>query len=251
MTRSDWHVVVTQFGQRGHDLTQCFGQHGVEASHMPLIVTEVLARTDIVTQLCALPPRVDGWIFTSATAAYAFADIYRDLPDWKWGKPVCYCIGERTAEYLQGLGLSVQYFEGVGDAFDLAQRLADISTAPHAYVFVRGKQAQPTIPQVLSDMRHIVANLIVYDTHHVPSVEVATLPSDKRVLWILFSPSGVTSLLRNLPNVRELVSTQRYLLLPFGRTTKTAMDEASLACLDMPTSTTHEALIDRVLGLMT
>lgn len=255
MAFDDWQVVVTQSGDRGLNLTKRLRQRGVSATHLPLIVTESLKEDYIKCQLNQLDMPVDGWIFTSVTAAQIFVDIFRGLHEWKssepkWSKPICYCIGERTAACLSRAGFSVQYFSDVYDASDLANKLVSVSSDPCTYVFVRGKQSRQTLSIVLSEAGHTVIDLVVYDTRQVRTVEPFATPSDKQILWVLFSPSGVQSLVDNLPTIRNSVQAGEHFLLPFGRTTRLAIDKASLPSLDRPSSATHDALLDSILELI-
>lgn len=249
MKSGRWSIVVTQSGYRGQALTHRLQAMGHEAMHCPLIETVTLSALEIATATAELPDDVDGWLFTSATAARVFVASYRDWPNWRWGQPVCYCIGEATAAACKSAGLQTVVYDCVKDAEGLADAMLRDSEGRynrHTYVFVRGVQARSALADKLSGAGHRVYPLVVYDTRSQALTQTINWQAADHLLWLLFSPSGVRALFENLPNFRELAVTQSHRALAFGKTTKQALAAAGVHDIIVAPRTTHEALMDTI-----
>lgn len=242
----DWQIIITQSGSRGELLTRRVRELGVNASHVPLIETRPFAQTDIARQLATIQNDVDGWIFTSTTAARAFIQFYDSQSNWKFGTPVCYCIGETTASVCLERGFLVRWSPHVRDASDLVDHINQTTGGSETFVFVRGVQARSTVYDRLSGLGYEVSQVMVYKTSEIEQIDLEVHRLMPPVLWVLFSPTGVRALVHLVSDIFDLVEANRHFLLPFGRTTKQAIDHAGLRSVSVPPATTHDAVLHRI-----
>ncbi|WP_206921982.1 uroporphyrinogen-III synthase [Alicyclobacillus suci] len=243
-------VVITQSGDRGRSLVDRLTGLGVCAIHWPLVKTVVYSDSDIARQCRCLPEQVDGILVTSLTAARVLAKQYPSR-DWRWGQAVCYCIGEATATPLRDIGVRCVVYPQVRDASDLAHAiLSEWPNGGKTFVFARGVQARRVLVAALRDGGHKVFELEVYDTVPTPVEQLPRLPVNRALVWVLFSPSGVSSLLQSVAHIRADVQQGRSAVVAFGRTTASALDSAGIPVALMPTELTHDGLIDTLLQFL-
>ncbi|WAH38949.1 uroporphyrinogen-III synthase [Alicyclobacillus dauci] len=236
-------AVITQSGERGEALTARLRDLHIASLHIPLIETVVYSADRILAQMANLPESVDGWLLTSATASRVFRSFYLSHPDWKWGKPICYCIGETTASELRAVGLDARCYEDVRNAEGLADQLIrGDGRKTRQYVFFRGAKARGVLPLRLRRAGHGVSEVVVYETAG-RSLNDAESWRNREILWVLFSPSGVQSLMASLPDLRLLVEGRKHYVVAFGRTTEKALAASGVDVISVPNETTHEALI--------
>ncbi|MFB5191088.1 uroporphyrinogen-III synthase [Alicyclobacillus fastidiosus] len=248
--RADWSVVITQSGERGLGLVRRLEELGVRAVHWPLISTVVRSPMDIRRQCDRLPPDIDGVIVTSATAARVLANLYGSA-NWQWGRAVCYCIGDATASVLRERGIPCVVFPGVQDGSDMAQAmLAEWPRGGRTFLFVRGVRARQTVPEALLARGHAVFDLEVYDTLARPRREVEAIGAKGRLIFVLFSPSGVQAFAQSTRMIREHVLRGRHLVVAFGRTTLAALNEAQIPVAFTPNDVTHDGLVHTLLAFL-
>lgn len=244
---SDWQVAVTQSGMRGRGLTARLCQRSIPAFHCPVIETVVRPFAEILPLISSLPI-VDGVIITSATAARVMVALQKQIPEWQWPQTVCYCIGEATAQAVQQAGGKTHVFPGVRDGADLADAMIRLwPQGGKTLLFIRGAQANAALPDKLKCAGHRVESLVVYDTTAQDLPELDWTSS--RMIWLLFSPSGVQALLSSLPSLVNLAAAQQHQVISFGRTTTNALAAAGVQVAAVPSTITHEALIETVSAL--
>ncbi|GMA55918.1 hypothetical protein GCM10025858_04210 [Alicyclobacillus sacchari] len=159
---------------------------------------------------------VDAWLCTSAAAARAIAAAGKDLSAIR--PPICYCVGEATAEAFRRFGFSVKTFPDVRDGRSLAVRVAqEYAHRPGRFVFVRGRQARRELPKQLRQRGHEVIEWIVYDT--VPAVvQPEAFLQHRRAVLAVFSPSAV-DVFCSFESLRWWVKQPGIRVVPFGQTT--------------------------------
>jgi uroporphyrinogen-III synthase len=242
-----WQVVVTQSGMRGRELTTQLCQLSIPAFHCPIIETVERPFAEIVPHLSRLPA-VDGVIITSAPAARVMVALQKQMPDWQWPQTVCYCIGEATAQAVQQAGGMTRVFPGVRDGGDLADAMIGLwPRGGKTFLFIRGAKARTELPDKLRHAGHRVESLVVYDTKAQALPELDW--TSRQVIWLLFSPSGVQALLSSLPRLANLAAAKRHQVISFGRTTTNALNAADVPVAAVPSTITHEALIETVSAL--
>lgn len=249
---SEVPVVITQSGDRGRSLTERLLDKGIVAVHHPLIDTVPIEAKDFTTQLNELPRHFTAWIFTSVTAARVWLDLISFHSKWSQGGPVCYCIGDATAMVLRAAGYDVVVFDGVRDAESLVHAIAQKHARQQLdFVFVRGQMASSAVPVGLHLANHRVYDLVVYETkRQLISAQVLSVYESGRSIWVLFSPSGVESLLyTNSDFVRHAVEGEVF-VVAFGRTTARAVQEAGIPIAAVPETVTHDALIHTIETLL-
>lgn len=241
-------VIITQSGDRGRALTERLIDCGVQAIHYPLIRTEPIDAAEWARQLQALPDSFSAWIFTSVTAARSWLDAMSAWPEWMAERRVCYCIGETTAHVLRDAGHPVVVFAGVKEAADLVQAIGRVhSNGEDVFVFVRGRQASLAVTTGLRALHFTVCELVVYDTKSEWISSRYPLVNEwDRSIWVLFSPSGVDSLLQANRDFARLVETGHAQVVAFGRTTARALAERGIAIAAVPMAVTHDALIHTI-----
>lgn len=241
-------VVVTQSGARGEMLVERLRTLGVVAEHEPFIETVPLPTHHIEASLRAIEGAVDGWIFTSAVAANVWCDVRGLMGKLEEPSPVCYCIGEPTAKALSSAGCVVRTFPGVHDGAELASAIVNYVNRPSAhFVFVRGNQSMRSV-LTLRDCGHRVDELVVYDTRQASS-DVLTIEQLTNSIWVFFSPSGVAAFLERCPPTMALEDRRTIRVIPFGHTTKHALEQAGFSVAAVPLSVTHDALIATILEI--
>ncbi|GMA60559.1 uroporphyrinogen-III synthase [Alicyclobacillus fastidiosus] len=246
--KGDWSVVITQSGERGRGLVRRLESLGVRAIHWPLISTVVRSAVDVRRQCERLPAGIDGVLVTSATAARVLAKLYGSA-DWKWGRAVCYCIGDATASVLREKGIPCVVFPGVRDGADMAEAMvAQWPVGGRTFLFVRGVQARQTVSEALMAHGHAVVDLEVYDTIAAPCAQMESIGAGGPLIFVLFSPSGVQAFVQSARVIRDDVLRGRHLVVAFGRTTLAALNEAEIPVAFTPVEVTHDGLVDTLMA---
>ena len=228
-------VFVTQSGANGKALVRELAIRGHRCLHVPLIETvSLLPSTDVVFD------RVDAWLCTSAAAARVIAQAGLDLRAIR--PPVCYCVGEATAEAFRSLDLFVKTFPDVRDGRSLAVRVAaQYQHSPRRFVFVCGRQARRELPELLRQYGHQVMEWVVYDT--VPAVvDPEMFLQHRQAVLTLFSPSAVDVLCSFEP-LRLWAKQPGIRVVPFGHTTLDRLVQQDIAVTVIPKRPTRADML--------
>lgn len=167
------------------------------ARSLSMSVTEqpVLRHTPqhIPEQLAALlvHTTADAWLFTSANATRAVADVVSHLPKG-FAPPAIFCIGARTAAPLQALGMSCHIPAGA-DATQLAAMVSQMGYRQPVHFCGRDRRVE--LRAYMTSQGLPLQEVILYEMVAQPLTQ---LPDDLEALAVL-SPRSVAQLPEVLP----------------------------------------------------
>jgi uroporphyrinogen-III synthase len=182
------HVLITRsLTDSQQQLARTLGLRVTERPvlhHTPRHIPEQLAALLVHTA-------ADAWLFTSANATRAVANVVSHLPH-DFALPAIFCIGERTAAPLQALGLSCLIPEGA-EATQLATMVSQMGYREPVHFCGRDRRAELRSYMTLQGLP--LQEVILYEMVAEPLTQ---LPDDLDALAVL-SPRSVAQLPEALP----------------------------------------------------
>lgn len=167
-------------------------------------VIDICFRDDAVVdaQVKALDT-FDAAVVTSANALRALAAAAERLGQSLSGRGLkWFVISQQTAQTAREFGLQPVTFEGVRTGEEFARKLIEVyAELPPAKILVpRGQLGKQTILTALQSAGHNVVDCVCYDTveHHLSRETWQGYLSAERIAILLFSPSAVHSLVKQL-----------------------------------------------------
>ncbi len=149
----------------------------------------------------------DNLIFTSQNAVLSILN-HPNIEDLK--KKTVFCVGSKTKELLNENGFKVEAHTGYAE--DLAE-IISLVYADESYTFFSGNLRKDTLPNILTENGITFNEIKVYETSLTPQKIKETVDA-----ILFFSPSGVTSYLKNNSITNEI-------LFCIGTTTASSLEE--------------------------
>lgn len=149
----------------------------------------------------------DNLIFTSQNAVLSILN-HPNIVDLK--KKTVFCVGSKTKELLNENGFKVEAHTGYAE--DLAE-IISLVYADESYTFFSGNLRKDTLPNILTENGITFNEIKVYETSLTPQKIKETVDA-----ILFFSPSGVTSYLKNNSITNEI-------LFCIGTTTASSLEE--------------------------
>lgn len=182
------HVLITRsLTESQQQLARTLGLRVTEQPvlhHTPRHIPEQLAALLVHTA-------ADAWLFTSANATRAVADVVSHLPKG-FAPPAIFCIGARTAAPLQALGLSC-HIPARADATQLATMVSQMGYREPVHFCGRDRRAE--LRTYMTSQALPLQEVILYEMVAEPLTQ---LPDDLEALAVL-SPRSVAQLPEALP----------------------------------------------------
>lgn len=196
--------------------------------------------------------KYDVVVLTSANTVRALYDAATRLNVQLPEGPLWIAISERTKEVAASYGIAVQTYEGVYTSAELANHIVDAypGDADTRFLVPRGQLSDTTLLQTLQDAGHNVDDCICYDTVecHVPRDTWQSLLKEKRIAILLFSPSAVKSLLKQVGPAPFRQRNIQFVVV--GQTTKQACEKLGLEVAAVAEHPSAESVIDAVVEVM-
>ncbi len=217
-------VVSTRPFGRSSGLRVLVEEHGGRLLERPIIQT--LPRMDAETEESINGLISKTVIVTSANAIRSIRLLSESTGvQWPLQGTTWYCISHSTAKVASENGISPIVFEHVKTGQEFAIALAPHlrNKASHQIVFLRGQKADSALVHGLESFGIQIEQRIVYDTVDVQIdvAELRTLNKSNTVVYALFSPSAVESLLIQWPDFNQC-RTNRTFVVTIGETTAAA-----------------------------
>ncbi|SEQ15698.1 uroporphyrinogen-III synthase [Flavobacterium urocaniciphilum] len=149
----------------------------------------------------------DNLIFTSQNAVLSILN-HPNIEDLK--KKTVFCVGSKTKELLNENGFKVEAHTGYAE--DLAE-IISLVYADESYTFFSGNLRKDTLPNILTENGITFNEIKVYETSLTSQKIKETVDA-----ILFFSPSGVTSYLKNNAITNEI-------LFCIGTTTAASLEE--------------------------
>lgn len=149
----------------------------------------------------------DNLIFTSQNAVLSILN-HPNIEDLK--KKTVFCVGSKTKELLNENGFKVEAHTGYAE--DLAE-IISLVYADESYTFFSGNLRKDTLPNILTENGITFNEIKVYETSLTSQKIKETVDA-----ILFFSPSGVTSYLKNNSITNEI-------LFCIGTTTAASLEE--------------------------
>lgn len=242
---AETNVLIGRSVAQAAGLMNLIQKLGGTAQAVPLI--EVIVKQDSQTAAClrTAAARADVLVATSANALRALQPLAADegirLP------PTCYVIGEATSAEATVLGYGPVLFPEVRTAKQLAQRLVTELSTKTKIFFPHGNLADGVLPRLLEAAHHEVISCECYTTQDkvLKWGELEPEIGSKPAIMVLYSPSAVRSLRRQVPEIRAI---QRLNFISVGPTTAAACEEYGLGIAAMAEKPTDKGVLDALIG---
>lgn len=193
---------------------------GVQIDFRPFIMVEPISGKDFRNQKISIVDHT-AVVFTSRTAIDHFFRIAQELRVTVPDGMKYFCISEAAAFYLQKYIVyrKRKIFNGNGTFPNLVEVM--LKHKSEKYIVPLSDIHKPQIPELLDSNGFNYSKAIMYKTVSSDLSDLADVNYD---ILVFFSPSGITSLLKNFPNFKQ----DETKIASFGATTAKAVSEAGL-----------------------
>ncbi|QQE77023.1 uroporphyrinogen-III synthase [Alicyclobacillus sp. SO9] len=161
-------------------------------------------------------------------------------------------ISEKTKEVAANHGIAAEVYHGVRSSVELAHHMIEsFAGKPNTRFLVpRGNLSDTQFIENLRDAGYAVDECICYDTVecHVPRARWQDLFKAERIAILLFSPSAVKSLLKQVGPAHFKQRNVQFVVV--GETTKQACEKLELEVAAVAEHPSSESVIDAVVDVM-